>query len=182
MASSKLTPDYHALDYEALLHEAQQECATSMAAFLRQRLPFKWRDLYVAACSRPTNIVRFQCGSFEYLFDIYSELEVIGEIPYDQTVEDRVVAVLGMSAGLDEPRVATRMRGWLGESGELVAASRDRGHFIAQCIGGGYDLNVFSQDRKLNRGWSPEGKVYRQMVKILPGASRHVLLFASNLQ
>jgi len=155
-------PSQHELDYKAVLREARVECGTSLVAYLRQHLPFRWRDVYVATLSRPTNIVR-QCRSFEYFFDIYSELELIGEVPYDQTVEDRVVAVLGTSASPDEPRDATRMRGWLGETGELVGATRDKGHFIAHCIGGGLDVNVFSQDRKLNRGWSPQGEVYRQM-------------------
>jgi len=156
-------PRQHALDYEALLHEERVEYTSNLVPYLRRHLPLKWRDLYVATLSRPTNIVRFQCRTFEYLFDIYSELEATGEVPYDQTVEDRVVAVLGTSTNPDEPRDATRMRGWLGETGELVGTTRDKGHFIAHCIGGGLDVNVFSQDRKLNRGWSPQGKVYRQM-------------------
>ena len=156
-------PLQHALDYEAVLHEARVESTTNLVAYLRQHLPFKWRDLYVAALSRPTHIVRFQCRTFEYLLDIYSELEVTGEVPYDQTVEDRVVAVLGTSTRPDEPRDATRMRGWLGETGELIRATRDKGHFIAHSIGGGLDVNVFSQDRTLNRGRSAQGKVYRQM-------------------
>jgi hypothetical protein len=57
------------------------------------------------------------------------------------------------------------MRGWLGETGEILGATRDKGHFIAHCMGGGLEVNVFSQDRKLNRGWSPQGKIYRQMEK-----------------
>lgn len=86
-----------------------------------------------------------------------------GEVPYDQTVEDRVVAVLGNSATPSQPRDGTRVRGWLGDTGKLVAATRDKGHFVAHCIGGRLDVNVFSQDRKLNRGWSPQGRIYRQM-------------------
>ena len=70
--------------------------------------------------SRPTNIVRFSCRTFEYIFDIYSELEALGEVPYDQTVEDRLLGVLGLSARADEPRDANRIRGWLGDTGELV--------------------------------------------------------------
>ena len=48
--------------------------------------------------------MRFSCGTFEYIFDIYSELEAVGEVSYDQTVEDRVVAVLGTCSRPDEPR------------------------------------------------------------------------------
>ena len=40
---------------------------------------------------------------------------------------------------------------------------RDKGHFIAHAIGGGLDMNIFSQARDLNRGISEQGKVYRLM-------------------
>jgi len=110
-----------------------------------------------------TNLVRFRFRTFEYICDIYSELEVTGEVPYNQTIEDRVVGVLGVSARAEEGRDASRMRGWVGPTEELVGTERDKGHFMAHSIGGGLDVNVFSQDRRLNRGWSSQGKLYRQM-------------------
>jgi len=36
---------------------------------------------------------------------------------------------------------------------------------MAHSIGGGLDVNLFSQERQLNRGWSQQGKIYRQMEK-----------------
>jgi len=158
-------PVQQMVDYEALLHDARLERSTNVVSYLRDYLPFKWRDLYLTAVSRPTNIVRFMCRSFEYFFDLYSELEAAGEVAYDQTVEDRVVAVFGTSTRADEPRDGIRMRGWLGETGDILGVTRDKGHFIAHCMGGGLEVNVLSQDRKLNRGWSPQGKTYRQMEK-----------------
>ena len=155
-------PAQYVIDYQVLLHDARQEGA-NLIRYLRKRLPCLWRDLYLAAVSRPTNIVCFPCATFEYLFDLYSDLEAIGEVAYDQSVEDRVVAILGSSTTPSEPRNGNRARGWIGGTGELVAATRDKGHFVAHCIGGRLDVNVFSQDRKLNRGWSPQGKTYRQM-------------------
>jgi hypothetical protein len=161
--SATKLPPCHSVAYEELLSAARFEGGTDMALYLRDSLPYKWRDLYVAAAARPTNIVRFRSGSFEYFYDLYSELEITGEVPYDQTVEDRVVAVLGTSARADKPRDGSRIRGWLGSTDEFLGTNRDKGHFIAHCIGGGLDVNVFSQDRKLNRGWSLQGRVYRQM-------------------
>ena len=161
--NSVILPARYAIDYEFLLCEARLEGTSQLAGCLRKHLLVQWHDSYIVAVGRPTNLVRFASRSFEYVFDLYSGLEATGEIPYDQTVEDRVVAVLGTSATTDEPRTGTRMRGWLGETGEIVGAVRDKGHFIAHCIGGGLDLNVFSQDRNLNRGWSAQGKTYRQM-------------------
>lgn len=148
-----------------MLSTAKTESLTNVALFLRQHLPFLWRDLYVAAVAHPTNIVRFQCRNFEYFCDLYSELEVTGEVPYDQTIEDRVVGVLGTSACANESRDASRMRGWVGATEELLGTNRDKGHFMARSIGGGLDVNLFSQNRLLNRGWSPQGKIYRRMEK-----------------
>src|SRR5215467_4318348 len=113
----------HVVHYAELLDNARSENAHNITAYLRNHLPFKWRDSYVAVVGRPTNIVRFPSRSFEYIFDIYSELEANGEVPYDQTVEDRVVAVFGVSNGPCEQRDGARMRGWLGEIGELVGAT-----------------------------------------------------------
>jgi hypothetical protein len=158
-----MLPSQYAVDYESLLAAARAECAVSLALFLQEHLPFQWRDVYVQTAGHQTNLVRFWFRTFEYICDVYSELEVTGEVPYDQTIEDRVVAVLGASARAEEERDASRMRGWVGPTEEFVGSERDKGHFMAHSIGGGLDVNVFSQDRRLNRGWSSQGKIYRQM-------------------
>lgn len=109
-----------------------------------------------------TNLVRFRFRTFEYICDAYSKLEMMGEVPYDQTIKDRVVAVLGTSACASDggPRA---MRNWAPPSEDVSYTERDNGHFMAHCIGGGLHVNVFSQERRLNRGWSEQGKIYRQM-------------------
>jgi len=149
------------IDYEPLLSALPD--GANAAQFLRDELPFRWRDLYVSSVAHPTNLVRFQFRTFEYICDFYSELEATGEVPYDQRVADRVVAVIGISARAEEKRDANRSRGWVGPTEEFLGTERDKGHFMAHCIGGGLDVNVFSQERRLNRGWSPQGKIYRQM-------------------
>jgi len=154
-------PSSHAIDYESLLSIARAESSANVAFFLPKHLAIQWCDLYVSAVTRPTNILRFHSRTFEYFFDCYSGLEITGEVAFDQTVEDRVVAVLGIAALPNEPRNGTL--GWF-EATEVVAETRDKGHFIAHCIGGGgLEVNVFSQDRKLNRGWSHQGRTYRRM-------------------
>ena len=158
-----MLPSQYAVDYEALLSTALAEGETNVASVLREQLLFKWRDLYVATVTHVTNIVRFQFRTFEYIFDHYSQLEATGEVPYDQTIQDRVVGVLGRSARAEEMRDASRIRGWAGPTEEFLGTERDKGHFMAHCIGGGLDVNVFSQERRLNRGWSPQGRIYRQM-------------------
>lgn len=160
---SCVLPSQYAIDYESLLSAARECSGVEVTRFLREELPLKWRDAYVSSVARATNLVRFRYRTFEYICDIYSSLEVTGEVPYDQTIEDRVVAVLGTSARADEKRDASRSRGWVGPTEELLGTERDKGHFMAHCIGGGLDVNVFSQERCLNRGRSPQGKTHRQM-------------------
>ena len=158
-----MLPSQYAVDYDALLAAARAESETNAAFVLREQLLFKWRDLYMATVAHVTNIVRFQFATFEYIFDHYSQLEATGEVPYDQTIQDRVVAVIGTSARAEERRDSSRRRGWAGPTEEFLGTERDKGHFMAHCIGGGLDVNVFLQERRLNRGWSLQGKVYRQM-------------------
>jgi len=162
LAHNGLVPSSFALDYEALVSSAHAEGLFNISAFLRMHLPSMWRELYLSSVMRPANIVRFDCGSFEYLCDLYFDLEVTGEIAFDQTIQNRVIGVVGTSTSVRKPRGA-RMKGWFWSTEEFIAANRDRGHFIAHSIGGGLDVNVFWQDRNLNRGWSPEGKIFRQM-------------------
>jgi hypothetical protein len=156
-------PLQYAVDYESLLAAVRAEGETNILFLLREQLPVAWRNSYVATVRHPTNIVRLKFRTFEYICDLYSELEATGEVPYDQTIQNRVVAVLGTSARAEEGRDAVRIREWDRPTDELLGTERDRGHFMAHCIGGGLDVNVFSQERRLNRGWSPQGKIYRQM-------------------
>jgi hypothetical protein len=153
-------PARYRIDYEAAL-TAAPESATM--AYLREHLPFRWREMYLATVARPTNLVRLRFRTFEYLCDVYSELEATGEVAFDQTVQNRVVGVIGTSARVGEPRDAIRLLDGTEPGEPNFLTERDNGHFMAHCIGGGLDVNVFSQDRNLNRGRSEQGKIYRKM-------------------
>jgi hypothetical protein len=156
-----LLPTQYVIDYESLLHASLAESGTNISVFLHEHLPRKWSDVYAKTVAHPTNIVRLRFRTFDYICDAYSKLEMAGEVSYDQTIKDRVVAVLGTSACASErPRA---VRDWTPPSEEVFCTERDNGHFMAHCIGGGLGVNVFSQERRLNRGWSPQGKIYRQM-------------------
>ena len=162
MRDGRILPSEYVIDYDALL-SAAAESGTNIPLFLRENLKRKWCDLYFATVAHTTNIVHFKFRTFEYICDLYSELETTGEVPYNQTIQDRVVAVLGTSARAEEGRDAGRIRGWAEPTEEFVGSERDKGHFMAHSFGGGLDVNVFSQERQLNRGWSSQGKIYRQM-------------------
>lgn len=154
--------DEFAIDYEDMLCAARAEAPGNVALFLQEKLLLAWRGAYTRSAARPVNLVQLRVGTFGYICDLYSRLEATGEIPYDQTIADRVVAVYGTSCRPDDKRNASQTRDGI-DSTENFVSERDNGHFMAHCIGGGLEFNVFSQDRRLNRGWSAQGKIYRQM-------------------
>jgi hypothetical protein len=158
-----MLPSQYAVDYEGLLSAARAESGANIALFLQGQLPLAWRNVYVNTVAHQPNLVRLRFRTFHYICDLYSLLELTGDVPYDQTIQDRVVAVLGTSARAEDGRDAGRIREWSRPTDELLGTERDRGHFMAHCIGGGLDVNVFFQERRLNRGWSLQGKIYRQM-------------------
>jgi hypothetical protein len=55
------------------------------------------------------------------------------------------------------------MRGFVGHTEKYLGRDFDKGHFIAHALGGSVNINLFPQVRHINRGWSAEGKIYRQM-------------------
>lgn len=156
-------PSKQALDYQSLWLAAPTEGRAGIEQFLKDTLPVLWRETYVKTITHQPNLVGIRAGKFEYICDIYSDLEAKGEVAFDQTIQDRVVAVFGMSGG-GMAGNARRLRRWIDASENLAVTERDHGHLIARCIGGySLGINVFSQDRKMNRGQSEQGKVYRKM-------------------
>jgi hypothetical protein len=156
-------PLQHVIDYN-LPDLAPQEGIQGLVRSLSEQLPLKWQQVYIATSNHVANLVRYNFRTFTYYFDLYSGLEAMGDVPFDQSTQDRVVGVLGTSAPAKRSRTGRR-RSWGDPPEELVGPERDKGHFMAHAIGGGLEVNVFSQDRSLNRGWSEQGKVYREMEK-----------------
>ena len=100
------------------------------------------------------------------MYDDYGSLEAAGRVPYDPVKEARVVAVSGRSVFQAKARDDFRLKGWVGATEAAFGREWDKGHFIAHSIGGAVDraeVNVLVQLRALNRGWSTEGKLFREM-------------------
>jgi hypothetical protein len=127
------------------------------------RLPAQWQRVYTAAASHIPNIIHVEYGTFDYICDSSSGMEALGEVAFDQRVRDRVVGVLGISLPMRGRRRRSLPKDWVEHPQEVDSSRRDKGHFIAHAIGGGLDMNMFSQARGLNRGISEQGKVYRLM-------------------
>jgi hypothetical protein len=117
---------------------------------LRDELPEVWLERYRLMCDGATNVLAVTASGFEYLFDYCSEIGV--------EREDRTVVAFGVSSKPQGGRNASRIRGFPGSD-----ARGDRGHFLAHSAGGGLDINLFHQNARLNRGWSPQGRRYRAM-------------------
>lgn len=80
----------------------------------------------------------------------------------------RVVFVCGRSAPGTAIRDHKRMRQFLGAfKNQPEYAGYDKGHFIAHCNDGQIDQNLYPQLRELNRGLSPQGKLFRSMERYL---------------
>lgn len=154
------------VDYPNILAEANDRPNEKLIALLTEELPHVWCGAYRKMSPRLTNIVRVRHNSFEYIYDAYTWLEVTGVVPYDPHKESRLVAVLGLSEPGKKARDDYRLRGWVGPTERMYGRRWDKGHFIANSIGGAVDrleINVFVQRRDLNRGWSAEGRRYREM-------------------
>ncbi len=162
-AQTPSLPPQSRIAYRRLGRSARAGSIYELIADLRLRLPALWQRAYTAAACHIPNIIHVEYGTFDYICDSYSEMEALGEVAFDQRVRDRVVGVLGISLPMRGRRRGSLPKGWVEHPEEVDGGGRDKGHFIAHAIGGGLDMNVFSQARDLNRGISEQGKLYRMM-------------------
>jgi hypothetical protein len=141
----------HGIDYARGLETIDAESYEAVVAVLREELPFAWLERYERMCEGAVNVLRMTVHGFDYLFDFCSEIGIVDR-------EDRVVVAFGVSRAPEKPRPKSRMKGF-----PTDAERGDRGHLMAHGSGGGVDINLVHQEARLNRGWSPEGKRYREM-------------------
>jgi hypothetical protein len=103
------------LPYDALLAEAPP--STPMAEYLRQELPYLWLDAYFEMTPRPTNVVAFTHGTFEYPYDDYATSEATGPVGSDAVTEARLVAAVGFSRPV--PRLRDDSRPGRADRGDI---------------------------------------------------------------
>ncbi|HXU30422.1 MAG TPA: hypothetical protein VN851_07595 [Thermoanaerobaculia bacterium] len=156
------------IDYQGIREHVERGPLGHRGRFLQSELPYDWMDAYREMTGRPTEILRIDHGQFEYFYDALDLLVAQGVVPDDPNSESRLVVAVGFSAPLKRSRDDSRLRGWVGRTEILFGKEWDKGHFIAHSIGGaveGIEANVFIQRRDMNRGWSVEGKKYRELEK-----------------
>ncbi|MGC3992035.1 MAG: hypothetical protein QM796_20550 [Chthoniobacteraceae bacterium] len=159
----------HAINYEKLREVLKEEAPskTQTEEFLLQELPYIWREHYLRMTARETTLLSIEYQGFQYYYDHYTYLEVKGALPHSETDEDRVIGVIGRSMRAETGRAEASawLKGLIGGTEERWGKHFDKGHFIAHSMGGGLQLNIFPQRRDINRGWSVEGKRFREMEK-----------------
>jgi len=114
---------------------------------LKNELPQKWCAAYDEMTASRNNIVQVTLETYDYLFDFASQIP-------NNKVEDRLVAVYGMSGSNLGPRDAARMKGWMGSHfTDRDGRPMDKGHAMSHRSGGGLDINLFPQRPQVNRGF-----------------------------
>src|SRR5713226_7407055 len=126
------------MDYHGLISRVSDYSMENKIVLLMEELPHLWRDEYQRMSKREVSLVRIRHNSFEYIYDNYSYLEATGVIQHS-LVEDRLVAVLGLSAPQSMGRDDYRLRGWVGPTETAYGRECDKGHFIAHSLGGAVD-------------------------------------------
>ncbi len=143
-----------AIPYQKLMAHAPAS-GRPIDEFLREQLPLFWQDAYDEMLARPSDVMVFTYGAFDYWFDTYQQPE-----PYDPSagklpVEARLVFAIGTSKPKHARRDDYRLRGMNLSAMPGTHGPWDRGHFVGHAIGGvvdGNEANVFLQLRNTNRG------------------------------
>ena len=113
----------------------------------------QWCDDYVAQYAA-ANLSEMNLDLAVFIFDHYLERVVLA---YALSVEQLMKRDSSRMRGFPDVNISVRKA--LGDK----AFAADRGHFLGHASGGILDINLFPQRRELNRGWSGEGKRFRQM-------------------
>lgn len=154
------------IDYESYLLDWSHLLYEEMVENLIEDLTIEWAYHYRTLKGKfeaSSDIVIIKLLTFEYLYDCKQILVGKNE---EVEVEARTVVAYGRTNPAPNLRDDARLKWLLGSTEKNFGKEWDKGHFIANSIGGRvlkHEVNVFPQLRRLNRGWSKEGKVFRSM-------------------
>lgn len=158
----------HAVKYDVLqgVLDAEAPSLAEKQRLILNELPYTWEGHYLKMVTRRTWLASIEYNGFSYHYDNYTHYEIHGLEPYSDVIEDRVIGVIGRSVPTPRSKkTATWLKGLVGPTEMRWGPQFDKGHFVAQTLGGGEQLNIFSQRRDLNRGRSEAGKIFRRMEK-----------------
>ncbi|HCN76681.1 MAG TPA: hypothetical protein DIT13_05745 [Verrucomicrobiales bacterium] len=160
--------DQWKIDYQAASNALHDDDYAAHARRLVTLLSDEFTEVYRRNTEHPVMIEEAVMEASYFLFDMREVLtptEMIETHGY-LLKESRIVGAYGFSTSARTKRPSSKgfvMSNMFGGTEETFGKSYDKGHFICHGAGGGGDWNLFPQLRALNRGWSDEGKLYRNM-------------------
>lgn len=122
-----------AIDYHSLIEGAKT--TQERRNLLGNGVSDQATDIYKKLVTRPTLVDEIQYRAFYCGFDTYSWLELKGEAPLDETIEDRVVFVVGSSApeaAENRKKTSSWLKGLIGPTEKWFGPQFDKGHFMAR--------------------------------------------------
>jgi hypothetical protein len=144
------------LDYGAHLASLGQPPLPEEAGAI---LAYAAADRYQAEHEGACALFEFEQIGATYWFDFASS----AALPQ----EDRTIAAWAITPTNVHRRDVSYQRGFpMAPDDESPV---DRGHLIPHLSGGEFGPNIFRQDRRLNRGWSDQGKRYRALERAAAG-------------
>ena len=91
-----MPPSRCSIDYEAVLSEARAHGTANTALLLQERLPSIWSDVYLRARAHTSRIsFGFTMTRSNTSWAFTRDWKWRAAAPYDQTIADRVIGVLG---------------------------------------------------------------------------------------
>jgi hypothetical protein len=149
----KIFAEVQDIDYEEGVHWLERELELSLTKAYEEK--FKGADVrHFNDTGRRLYTLFFDCT------------QDLGDDPYGRAA--RVVFVYGKSAPGMTVRDHKRMSQFFGAfKNQPEYVGYDKGHFIAHSNDGQIDQNLYPQLKELNRGLSPQGKLFRSMERYL---------------
>lgn len=133
-----------------------------------------WIQAYKRMCAARSTQIHAVDDDFTYLFDLSSP---------SPAHEERVVVMFGLSSPPTQKRDVAFLRGFPVPKSQLPFRA-DRGHLGSHAQGGSErGINLIPMARELNRGWSQQGKVFRELERYCashPGTFFWVRLLYAN--
>ncbi len=121
-----------------------------------EEIQHEWAQAYKRMCAARSTKLRIVKHDFTYVFDLTRPRLNLAH-------EERVVVMFGESRQPTQKREASYMRGFPLPESQLPFRA-DRGHLGSHGQGGNESgINLIPQAMELNRGWSPQGRLFTEM-------------------
>lgn len=139
--------------YIKFLGKCKEDTPDKAIKAFTKEIEIYWVNEYLEKDRHKGEILRFTTGGYTFLFS-----------QNEDNIDNRVVGVYGFSRQEKTKRDTSRMRSFIGGFKKTEEYKQfDKGHFIAHLSGGTLDVNLYPQLTELNRGWSRQGKLFRNM-------------------